>query len=317
MSESKLSMRLRGLKALVCKADPLLHTAFTTARDKAESRAACDRFRVMRRSDLMQYDGEQLRAEARADGEWEQADGGKWRMWVNRVRTCFVENQMLPMVMPEPRVEAGAVLAYKDSETGATACGCVERMRGRVVRMRLLELARGRTRAAGRGQVGRRMAMHAEGGGVAELDLAEQKWVRVDTAESGDVARAVAWMQRGRQRADFEVSLVSAADHIDMRRNYVKRLQTEEVSERLPDADASRLRTELEGVGRGVGEFTQLRERYLQLAANAKTENRVLFGFSDGALSEDGRVGAYSWLVAVKKGDTKLEVLAGGGGGAR
>ena len=37
-----------------------------------------------------------------------------------------------------------------------------------------------------------------EGGGVAELDLAEQKWVRVDTAESGDVARAVAWMQRGR-----------------------------------------------------------------------------------------------------------------------
>ena len=40
MSESKLSMRLRGLKALVCKADPLLHTAFTTARDKAESRAA-------------------------------------------------------------------------------------------------------------------------------------------------------------------------------------------------------------------------------------------------------------------------------------
>ena len=76
MSESKLSMRLRGLKALVCKADPLLHTAFTTARDKAESRAACARFRVMRRSDLMQYDGEQLRAEARADGEWEQADGG-------------------------------------------------------------------------------------------------------------------------------------------------------------------------------------------------------------------------------------------------
>ena len=160
------------------------------------------------------------------------------------------------------------------------------------------------------------MAMHAEGGGVAELDLAEQKWVRVDTAESGDVARAVAWMQRGRQRADFEVSLVSAADHIDMRRSYVKRPQKEEVSERLPDADASRLRTELEGVGRGVGEFTQLRERYLQLAANAKTENRVLFGFSDGALSEDGRVGAYSWLVAVKKGDTKLEVLAGGGGGA-
>ena len=42
----------------------------------------------------------------------------------------------------------------------------------------------------------------------------------------------------------------------------------------------------------------------------------MLFGFSDGALSEDGRVGAYSWLVAVKKGDTKLEVLAGGGGGA-
>ena len=40
------------------------------------------------------------------------------------------------------------------------------------------------------------MAMHAEGGGVAELDLAEQKWVRVDTAESGDVARAVAWMRR-------------------------------------------------------------------------------------------------------------------------
>ena len=49
MSESKLSMRLRGLKALVCKADPMLHTAFTTARDKAESRAACRRFRVMRR----------------------------------------------------------------------------------------------------------------------------------------------------------------------------------------------------------------------------------------------------------------------------
>ena len=41
MSESKLSMRLRGLKTLVCKADPLLHTAFTTARDTAESRAAC------------------------------------------------------------------------------------------------------------------------------------------------------------------------------------------------------------------------------------------------------------------------------------
>ena len=38
MSESKLSMRLRGLKTLVCKADPLLHTAFTTARDTAESR---------------------------------------------------------------------------------------------------------------------------------------------------------------------------------------------------------------------------------------------------------------------------------------
>ena len=51
-----------------------------------------------------------------------------------------------------------------------------------------------------------------------------------------------------------------------MRRSCVKRPQTEEVSERLPDADASRLRTELEGVGRGVGEFTQLRERYLQLA---------------------------------------------------
>ena len=151
---------------------------------------------------------------------------------------------------------------------------------------------------------------------VAELDLAEQKWVRVDTAGSGDLARAVAWMQRRRQRADFEVILVSAADHIDMRRNYVKRLQTEEVSERLPDADTSRLRTELEGVGRGVGEFTQLRERYLQLAASAKTDNRVLLGFSDGALSEDGRVGAYSWLVAVKTGDTKLEVLAGGGGGA-
>ena len=63
-------------------------------------------------------------------------------MWVSRVRTCFVENQMLPMVMPEPRVEVGAVLAYKDSETGETTCGCVERMRGRVVRMRLLELAR-------------------------------------------------------------------------------------------------------------------------------------------------------------------------------
>ena len=95
MSESKLSMRLRGLKTLVCKADPLLHTAFTTARDTAESRAACARFRVMRRSDLMQYDGEQLRVEARAHGEWEHADGGKWRMWVSRVRTCFVENQML------------------------------------------------------------------------------------------------------------------------------------------------------------------------------------------------------------------------------
>ena len=146
-------------------------------------------------------------------------------MWVSRVRTCFAENQMLPMVMPEPRVEVGAVLAYKHSETGETACGCVERMRGRVVRVRLLELARRRTRAAGSGQVGRRMAMHAEGGAVAELDLAKQKWVRVDTAETGDVSRAAAWMQRGCQRADFEVTLVSAADHIDMRRCYVKRLR--------------------------------------------------------------------------------------------
>ena len=42
-------------------------------------------------------------------------------MWVSRVRTCFAENQMLPMVMPEPRVEVGAVLAYKHSETGETA----------------------------------------------------------------------------------------------------------------------------------------------------------------------------------------------------
>ena len=86
VSESKLSMRLRGLKALVCKADPLLHTAFTTARDITESRAACARFGVMRRSDLMQYDGEQLRVEARAHSAWEHADGGKWRMWVSRVR---------------------------------------------------------------------------------------------------------------------------------------------------------------------------------------------------------------------------------------
>ena len=32
LSQNVLSMRLRGLKALVCKADPLLHTAFTTRR---------------------------------------------------------------------------------------------------------------------------------------------------------------------------------------------------------------------------------------------------------------------------------------------
>ena len=140
---------------------------------------------------------------------------------------------------------------------------------------------------------------YAHGWGVLGLTPVERRAreevrERMKAVDAIDASRhAHVRPQRGCQRADFEVTLVSAADHIDMRRRYVKRLQMEEVSERLPDADVLRLRTELEGVGRGVGKFTQQRERYLQLAASAKAENRVLLGFSDGALSEDGRVGAY------------------------
>ena len=42
----------------------------------------------------------------------------------------------------------------------------------------------------------------------------------------------------------------------------------------------------------------------------------MLRGYSDGALSADGVVGAYGWLVAVADGQGGLEVLAAGGGSA-
>ena len=42
----------------------------------------------------------------------------------------------------------------------------------------------------------------------------------------------------------------------------------------------------------------------------------MLYGYSDGAMSEDRRIGAYGWLVAVKSAEGALVILAGGGGGA-
>ena len=46
MHASKLTMRLRGLQARVCEANPRLDVAFSTTADRERSAAACDRFRV-------------------------------------------------------------------------------------------------------------------------------------------------------------------------------------------------------------------------------------------------------------------------------
>ena len=56
--------------------------------------------------------------------------------------------------------------------------------------------------------------------------------------------------------------------------------------------------------------------KFEQLALRARAEGLVLRGYSDGAMSEDRRIGAYAWLVAVQSKEGELEILAGGGGGA-
>ena len=115
MSQVRLTMKLRGVSAVVSEADPLICSAFNTADDRARSRAACARFRVRRRSDMMCYDGEQVRPEAAVGGEWERADGGKWAGWACAVRQRLVYEKMLPVAMPVPAVEVGVTLAFKDA----------------------------------------------------------------------------------------------------------------------------------------------------------------------------------------------------------
>ena len=166
------------------------------------------------------------------------------------------------MVMPVPRVEIGAVLAFRDTASGAVAWGCVQRREGHRVQLRLLELARRHTRGGGSGMVGRRMALHSEGGRCTELDLEEQRWSRIDTAGEDDAARARLWMARRRQ-ADYTVQLVSTTAHLDMAHQWVAPLASRVVQAQLPDADVGRLRDQLEGVGKGTGSFVQLRGKYL------------------------------------------------------
>ena len=168
MSQVRLTMKLRGVSAVVSEADPLICSAFNTADDRARSRAACARFRVRRRSDMMCYDGEQVRPEAAVGGEWERADGGKWAGWACAARQRLVAEKMLPVAMPVPAVEVGATLAFRDMASGTVAWGCVVAQTGSRVRLRLLALARRSTRGGGTGQLGRRMALHREGGAVAQ-----------------------------------------------------------------------------------------------------------------------------------------------------
>ena len=159
-------------------------------------------------------------------------------------------------------------------------------------------------------------ALHREGGAVAELDLAGEgaEWRRLDTAEPGDVRRVRMWAQ-GTQRADCVVVVTSVAGHMDMLGRQT-RPEYRTVGVTLPDADATRLRSSIEGVGRGTGDFVQQAAKFEQLALRARAEGLVLRGYSDGAMSEDRRIGAYAWLVAVQSKEGELEILAGGGGGA-
>lgn len=91
------------------------------------------------------------------------------------------------------------------------------------------------------------------------------------------------------------------------------RPEYQQVTRRMPDDDVSRLRDSIEGVGRGTGDYVQQAEKFERLASRARTEGLVLYGYSDGAMSEDRRIGAYGWLVAVKSAEGALVILAGGG----
>ena len=127
------------------------------------------------------------------------------------------------------------------------------------------------------------MALHVEGGGVTELDLADAgaAWRRMDTADPGDARRVRAWL-RGSPQADCVVVLTSAAHHVDMIGQQT-RPEYQQVTRRMPDDDASRLRDSIEGVGRGTGDYVQQAEKFERLASRARTEGLVLYGYSDGA----------------------------------
>ena len=70
--------------------------------------------------------------------------------------------------------------------------------------------------------------MHSEGGEHAEVDLDEQEWQWMDTADPADAARVRRWM--GVQpRSDCIVQLVSSSQHVDMTRRWVNRSAHKEV----------------------------------------------------------------------------------------
>ena len=77
------------------------------------------------------------------------------------------------------------------------------------------------------------------------------------------------------------------------------------------------MRADLEGVGVGAGSFAQHRADYCAAQAAAGTNGATLFGFSDGALTADGLVGAYGWLVAVADGTGAVEARGSLGGGGK
>ena len=68
--------------------------------------------------------------------------------------------------------------------------------------------------------------------------------------------------------------------------------------------------------GPGGPSRPQRQHEYWQAEAASGTSGECLYGFSDGALTADGRVGAYGWLLAVADGEGGLKVLVCGGGAA-
>jgi hypothetical protein len=312
MSEQRIGLRLRGVERRGTAADvsstQLVWEMFRGKQERAMVQAGCARLGVRTKADLLTQDGIRVRRELELGGEWTGAES----VWVAAVRDKMGwrdSNQVTPPVpMPEPEVMAGDVLAIRVREEGGDVeIGCVETVASGEVRAVLLQRRTGRSRSADVFQ------LDAQGETTVSARLDECEWRKLD-AGGADGARQWRMWMRGARRSCVDVRVTSSSAHTELR-THVAGVRGRGRC-RVPDEDTQRMRRELEGVAVGAGGFEQRLGRYAALAAVARERGLVLYGFSDGALTADGVVGAYGWLVAVSDGQGGLEVLAAGGGSA-